>query len=128
MSSVSSTVSEALAAFVAGRLRAARVVSVVSEAYYATAEGGKRDALRPLMDVIERAAPGTAELASTPGGTGFDVRLAERGFPRQYEADLKRAAEQVLGSGWVREPAATVDSAPRTGFLGGILARVRRLF
>src|SRR5207247_2713545 len=100
MPSGSSPVNEALEAYVAGRVKAERLVIAVSAAYYRESENGTREALQPLMDVIDRASPGgIVELGTVQGGSGFDVRLAERPFPKQYEAQLREAAEAVLGRG-----------------------------
>src|SRR5438093_9791069 len=100
MPSVSSPVRDALESYLAGRVKAERLVIAVSTEYYREARDGRREALQPLIDVIDRASPGIVELGSADGGPGFDVRLAERPFPKQYEAELRRAAEAVLaGSG-----------------------------
>src|SRR5260370_11270943 len=106
MSSASSPVSDALAGYVAGRIKPERVVITVAAAFYGARGGGERRALQPLIDVIDRASPGIVELGSVAGGVGFEIRLAERPFPRQYEAALRRAAETV--------PAAS-RGAPRGG-------------
>src|SRR6266852_712044 len=108
MPSGSSPVNEALEAYVAGRVKAERLVVAVAAEYYRDTRNpkglpdgrGKRETLRPLIDVIDRASPGIVELGTATGGPGFDVRLAERPFPKQYEAQLREAAEAVLaGSG-----------------------------
>src|SRR5260370_21525456 len=98
MSSASSPVSDALAGYVAGRIKPERVVITVAAAFYGARAGGERRALQPLIDVIDRASPGIVELGSVAGGVGFEIRLAERPFPRQYEAALRRAAETVLAA------------------------------
>jgi hypothetical protein len=123
--SAASSINDVLAAYVAGRERATRVVAVVAEAYYREAKG-KREGLRPVMDVIERAAPGLVELVGAPGNPGFEIRLAQREFPKAYEADLKRAVEAALAGGGKRE---TVDvSAPRASLVARVFAAVRRIF
>src|SRR2546427_12589141 len=99
MPSVSSPVKDALESYVAGRLRAERLVVTVAAEYYRDARNGKRETLRPLIDVIDRASPGIVELGTVQGGSGFAISLAERPFPKQYEAELRRAAEAGLG-GW----------------------------
>jgi len=119
-SSSSSAIKELLAGYLTGRVKADRVVTTVAEAYYEN-RGTAREQLQPLMDVIERAAPGMVDLVRTEGGAGFDIRLAERPFPKQYEAELRRAAETVLGGtggGTVLQP----------GFLVRLARAVRRLF
>lgn len=121
---------QALAEFLAGRAKAERVVATVAEAYYRS--GARRDsgreALRPVLDVIERAAPGVVALGRTEGGAGFDIRLAERPFPKQYEAELRQAAAAALagmgGRGVETEP----GGEPGRGLLGRMLRAVRRLF
>jgi hypothetical protein len=126
MSSETSSINDVLAAYVAGREKAARVVAVVAEAYYRDVGKGRREAWRPVIDVIERAAPGLVELVGSPGRPGFEIRLAQREFPKAYEADLKRAVEAALSGGGKRE---TVDlTAPRPSFVARVVAAVRRLF
>src|SRR5437773_4800688 len=69
-----SPVKEALEAYVAGRVKAERLVVAVAAEYYRDALNGKREMLRPLIDVIDRASPGIVELGTVQGGSGFDVR------------------------------------------------------
>jgi hypothetical protein len=82
------------------------------------------------MDVIERAAPGVVELARTQSAPGFRVGLAERRFPREYENDLRRAAEAALAS-W---PADTGGPLPASRFplppslFRRFLTAIQRLF
>src|SRR2546430_4281285 len=52
---MSSAVRETLTAYVAGRVKADHVVTVVTAAYYRNGGGRRREALRPVLDVIERA-------------------------------------------------------------------------
>jgi hypothetical protein len=125
MPSASSPVKDALESYVAGRVKAERLVIAVSTEYYREARDGRREALQPLIDVIDRASPGIVELGTVQGGSGFDVRLAERPFPKQHEPELRRAAEAVL-SGCVN-PAATPHPASRSP-LPGIISWLRRLF
>ena len=103
MPSVSSPVKVALESYVAGRLKAERLVIAVSAEYYREARDGRREALQPLIDVIDRASPGIVELGTAPGGSGFEIRLAERPFPKQYQAELRRAGEAVLSGGGMRD-------------------------
>src|SRR6059058_2793105 len=103
MPSVSSPVKVALESYVAGRLKAERLVIAVSAEYYREAKDGRREALQPLIDVIDRASPGIVELGTAAGGPGFDIRLAERPFPKQYEAQLREAAETVLSGCGMRD-------------------------
>ena len=94
---MSSVVRETLVAYLAGRVTADHLVAVVTAAYYRDAGTRRRAALRPVLDVIEGASPGVVELAGIGEGTGFDVRPAERPFPKQCEPDLRRAVEAYLG-------------------------------
>src|SRR6266480_2514372 len=103
MPSVSSPVKVALESYIAGRLKAERLVIAVSAEYYREARDGRREALQPLIDVIDRASPGIVELGIATGGPGFDIRLAERPFPKQYQAQLREAAQAVLSGGGRRE-------------------------
>jgi len=85
--------------------------------------------LQPLIDVIERASPGVVELGSVESGPGFGIRLAERPFPKQYEAALRRAAEACLASErttGVIDVAAVQSSQP--GLIARIAGAVRRFF
>ena len=135
-SSASSPVSLAIAGYVAGRVEPGRLVALVSAAYYGDGGtlkdslpvGGTRDGLKPLMDVIERAAPGVVELAGRPGGAGFAIRLAERPFPKRYEAELRRAAETylLLEGGTLKGSLAVEGKGD--GLVGRALAAIRRLF
>jgi hypothetical protein len=93
---MSSSIRRELEGFVAGRVKPERVVIAVSAAYYRDSRNGNRETLRPLIDVIDRASPGIVELGIVAGGAGFEIRLAERSFPKEYESELKRAAEAVL--------------------------------
>src|SRR2546427_1218341 len=101
MPSVSSPVKDALESYVAGRLRAERLVVTVAAEYYRDARNGKRETLRPLIDVIDRASPGIVELGTVQGGSGFAISPAERPFPKQYEAELRRAAGAGFAGGGV---------------------------
>ena len=140
----SSAINEALHGYVAGRVKAERLVVAVAAEYYRDAGNGKRETLQPLIDVIDRASPGIVELGTVQGGSGFDVRLAERPFPKQYEAQLREAAEAVLaGSGMLGEAAdagaqrADVGAQhaaplpktkPSSGMIARLVAAVRGLF
>jgi len=131
MPSGSSPVKEALEAYVAGRVKAERLVIAVSAAYYRERGNGKGETLRPLIDVIDRASPGIVELGTVQGGSGFDVRLAERPFPKQHEPELRRAAEAVLGREEARAEAGGTagegGTVPR-GLVARFVAAVRRMF
>ena len=95
----------------------------VSAAYYGDARNGQRESLQPLIDVIDRASPGIVELGTAQGGSGFAISLAERPFPRQYEAKLRQAAEAVLAGSGKRE--AGNAQPPKAA---GLWAWIRSLF
>jgi hypothetical protein len=94
---------DALESYLAGRIKPEGVVIAVAAEYYGGAGRGKREALQPVIEVIDRASPGIVELGTASGGPGFDIRLAERAFPKEHEAELRRAAEAVLSGGGMRE-------------------------
>ena len=120
----SSAAKELLAAYVAGRVPAVRLVPAIAVEYYRSPDARQRAALRPVMDVIERAAPGVARLARTESGAGFDIQLAERPFPETFEISLKEAAAGALEQ-WGTPPAGTAGGS---GFWGRLFDRVRRIF
>jgi hypothetical protein len=119
---MSSPVKRELEDYVAGRGKPERVVITVAVAYYRDAGSGMRDALRPLIDVIDRASPGIVELGGVSGAPGFDVRLAERPFPAEYAEELRRVAEAVLGAMAAETP------SPRPGLLRRVLTALQRVF
>ena len=123
----------ALERYVAGRLEADSVVAAVTDAYYRETGKGKGETLRPVINVIERAAPGVVELAGSPDGPGFEVRVLGRSFPKQYEADLRSAAAAVLAGEGGREPGpatgtrhAALRHAP--GLVRRVVRAILRLF
>ena len=120
---MSSSVRQELEGFVAGRVKAERLVLAVATAYYGDGGRGKRDGLGPLIEVIDRASPGIVELGIVPGGPGFEIRLAERPFPKQYQTELMRAAETVL-TGMGNGKTGRVVPTNATG----LWAWIRRLF
>src|SRR2546425_8914833 len=128
MPSGSFPVKEALESYVAGRVKAERLVIAVSAAYYRESGNGTREALQPLMDVIDRASPGIVELGTVQGGSGFDVRLAERPFPKQYEAQLREAAATVLSGGGVFGGAPLPNAKPSSGMIARLVRAIGRLF
>ena len=130
MPSASSPVKDALESYIAGRVKAERVVIAVSAAYYREAPNGRRETLQPLIDVIDRASPGIVELGTVQGGSGFDVRLAERPFPKQHEPELRRAAETVLSGGGMGDAGWEPDSeAPQPASrVSHLVSWFRRLF
>jgi hypothetical protein len=137
-SSASSAVRTLLAGYLDGRVPAERLIPALAAEFYRTGDQRTRDALRPIMDVIERAAPGVGQLARTAGGAGFDIRLAERTFPASEEAELRRAISSTLGAwGGGKEAVGGTatgggEGVQRTreapGFLTRLVQAVRRLF
>ncbi|HXL33400.1 MAG TPA: hypothetical protein VN953_00625 [Gemmatimonadales bacterium] len=130
MPSASSPVKDALESYVAGRVKAERLVVTVAAEYYRDSGNGKRETLRPLIDVIDRASPGIVELGIAQGGSGFEIRLVERPFPKQHERELRRVAEAVLSgcgmrdAGWVQDTEATHPASR----LSHLVSWIRRLF
>ena len=122
---MSSPVRRELEEFVAGRGGATRLVTAVMDAYYRDGGSGKREALRPVIDVIERAAPGIVELAAAGDTPGFRVHLTERPFPERYAHELRQAAGVALRE-WL--PDAALPSTPVPGLLHRIVGAIRRLF
>jgi hypothetical protein len=119
------SVRETLEGYVAGRVKAERVVEAVAAAYYKKEQGaGSRERLRPLMDVIERAHPGVVDLSGSTEKPGFAVRLAERPFPKEYEPALRAAAEATV----VGAQHAAPLRAPRPGIVARLFGAIRRLF
>ena len=115
---------ETLQGYLAGDVTAEQLVVAVTAGYYREAGNGKRDVLRPVMDVIERAHPGVIELAASEGPPGFSVQLAERPFPKKLESELRQAVEKALGTG----PTLPASPVPRPGFLRRIVDAIRRAF
>lgn len=126
MSSASSAVRTTLEAYLAGRVKAERVIVVVAARYYGEGGRGKGDELRPIVEVIERAAPGVVELAAAANRPGFLIKAAERPFPREYEGQLRVAVELVLKEGGAGTGEG--DAPAPGGFLSRVLAAVRRVF
>jgi hypothetical protein len=146
-SSASSPARRALEEFVAGRLPADRLVAAVAQRFYGAAGQGERDALRPVVEVAERAAPGVVSLERKDGGAGFDIRPLERPFPSEYEEALRGAATAALAASWKDSeraapravPAPTPAPAARSpipeprsptpqSWFGRVVNAVRRLF
>jgi hypothetical protein len=125
-SSVTSSIRPTLEAYLAGRAKAERVVAEVATAYYKDERKGMRDGLRPIVEVIERAAPGVVELAGAANRPGFLITAAERPFPREYEAQLRVAVELVLRSG--ERGAGSERPARASGLLSRMLAAIRGVF
>ena len=119
MSSASS-VNDALTGYVAGRVTAEHLAGVVAAAYYGEQGAGSRERLKPLVEIIERAHPGVVELSGSSAKPGFGVRLAERPFPKRYEAEFRQAVQALLVGGSAE--------APRPGLWSRVVRAVRRLF
>jgi hypothetical protein len=128
MSSATSPVRTVLEGYVAGRVKAERVVEAVAAAYYGEGGSGKGEGLKSLMEIIERAHPGVVELAGTADKPGFGVRLAERPFPKEYEADFREAVQAVLGRGVSDARTLPTSPVPLPGLLSRLYTAVRRLF
>ena len=116
-----SSVNDALTGYAAGRVTAEQLVSVVAAAYYTEHGARSREQLKPLMEIVERALPGVVELSGTGDRPGFVVRLAERPFPKRYEAEFRQAVETVLGS-------APSSVLPAPGLFTRIIRAIRRVF
>jgi len=124
---MSSPVRRELEEYLAGRASPERVVIAAAVAYYRDTRGGMREALRPVIDVIDRASPGIVELGGVQGGLGFEVRLAERRFPERFDSELRRAVEAALAVGAPPAPPAPLAS-PAPGVVQRVLGAIRRLF
>ena len=120
MTSSAPSVNSALAEYAAGRMTAQQLVGIVAEAYYKG--DGRREVLRPVMDVIERAHPGIVELSASGEKPGFSVRLAERPFPKQWEPALRQAAASLSGT------ASNISPLPSPGLFTRVVRAIRRLF
>lgn len=121
-----------LAAFAEGRATPERAVAALAAAYYA-GPAAAPPALRELMGIVERAAPGMVELAAREGGPGFDVRAVGRPFPAAAEAELRQAAAALLATEWgtgpVVEASAAAAGVPAgAGWWNRLVRAVRRLF
>src|SRR6266516_5379210 len=119
-----SSIRPVLEGYLAGRVKAERVVAEVASAYYRDERREKRDGPRPIIDVIERAAPGVVELAGAASRPGFLIKAAERPFPREYETQLRLAVELVLGGGGKGEG----GTPGQGGFIARVLAAIRGVF
>jgi len=126
MSSASSA--NPLAAYLAGQLTAEQLVAAVTADFYRETRNGKRETLRPVIEVIERAHPGVIELKGTDERPGFDVKLSERPFPKRYEGELRKAVESVVGAFPVSRVPFPAETARKPGLLHRIVVAVRKLF
>jgi len=118
-----SSTKETLAEYVDGRIKADRMIAAVAATYYRERKSLKGEGWRELIAVIERGAPGVVELAAAEG-KGFEIKLAERPFPSQYEPALKAAAQKALAE----TPGDSPTSAAPRGFFGRLVDRVLGMF
>ena len=119
-----------LEAYAAGRATPERAVAALAAAYYAGPAAAPA-ALRELIGIVERAAPGMVELAAREGGPGFDVRPVGRPLPAAAEAELRQAATALLATAWGTEleaPAEAVGVPSGAGWWNRLVRAVRRLF
>ena len=123
-----SSINSALAEYTAGRMTAEQLVGVVTNAYWSQESGVRsRELLRPIIEVIEKAHPGIVELSGSSDRPGFAVRLAERPFPKRYDADLRSAVQAVVGAPGLTAP--TPGSRLQTpGLLTRIIRAIRNVF
>ena len=115
-----SSVNDALTGYLTGQVTADRVVATVAAAYYREQGAGSGEQLRPLMEIIERAHPGIVELSANTEKPGFGVRLAERPFPKRYEAEFRQVVE-----GLVTAPSSPL---PAPSLFIRIVRAIRRVF
>jgi hypothetical protein len=127
MSSATS-VSDALEGYITGQVLVERVVAVVAAAYYRDTGNEKRETLRPLVEIIERAHPGVVELSASTVRPGFVVQLADRPFPKRYEAEFRQAVQALLATFPVSRVPFPEAAALSPSLLRRIVAAVRRLF
>lgn len=122
------SVNETLQAYLAGQLTAEQVIAAVAAEYYRDRGNGTRDMWRPIMNVVERAHPGIVELAASQGSPGFHIRLAERPFPKRYEAQLRQAVGDVVATVPVSRASFPDESSPEPGLLRRLVDAIRRFF
>ena len=96
MTSSAGSVNDLLTGYAAGRVTAEELVRAVAGVYYREQGAGSREQLRPLIEIIERAHPGIIELSAHDAKPGFAVRLAERPFPKRFEAELRQAVAALV--------------------------------
>jgi len=123
-----SSVNDALEGYIAGRVPAEQAVAVVAAAYYGERGARSREQLKPLMEIIERAHPGVVELSGSSEKPGFGVRLAERPFPKRYEAELRQAVRAVLVGLPDQAISAPRSPLPAPGLFTRIVRAIRRVF
>jgi len=109
-------------------MTAEQLVGVVAAAYYGERGARSREKLKPLMEIIERAHPGVVELSGSSEKPGFGVRLAERPFPKRYEAELRQAVRAVLVGLPDQAISAPRSPLPAPGLFTRIVRAIRRVF
>lgn len=122
-----SSTKETLAGYLEGKVKADHLVAAVAATYYRERKSLKGEGWRELIAVIERGAPGVVELAAAEG-KGFEIKLAERSFPAQYEGALKAAARKALAETPAGISTEAAAPAPTKGFLARIVDRVLGMF
>jgi hypothetical protein len=120
--SSASFANDVLAGYAAGRVSAEQLVAAVTAAYYRERETERRELLRPIIELIERAHPGVVELSGNGERPGFAVRLAERPFPKRYEPELRQMVAGLVAA------AGSPPSLPAASLLTKILRAIRRVF
>jgi hypothetical protein len=124
-----SSVRDALEGYIGGRLSAEQLVGVVAGAYYVQRDRATRDQLRPLMEIIERAHPGFVALFGSVDAPGFAVRLAERPFPKRFEAAFRQGVQALLAGGLADASVpASRAPVPPPGLFSRILQAIRKVF
>jgi hypothetical protein len=83
--------------------------------------------LKPIIEIIERAHPGVVELSGSAETPGFGVRLAERPFPKRYEAELQQGVQALLVGGTVDVPNPQPQT-PKPGLFSRIVRAIRKIF
>jgi len=115
-----SSVNDALTGYLAGRVTAEKVVSVVAAAYYTEQGARSREQLRPIIEIIEKAHPGVVELSGSAQKPGFAIRLAERPFPKRYDAELRQLVQSLV--------TAPRSVLPAPSLFSRIFRAIRRVF
>ena len=128
MSFETSAVRAILEAYVAGRETADHVAAAIAAAYYRDGKPesrGTRAALRPLLDLVERASPGRVELSRADATPGFELRTSGRTFPKDLEPELRAAVEELLRSSG---PGVSGSGVPTRGLLSRLTLALRHWF
>lgn len=121
------SVSDILWEYESKRIPTENVVAAVAAEYYRTS-GKLRETIKPLMEIIERAHPGVVELAATTQKPGFQVKLAERPFPKRYEDELRGAVREALLVLRPQQIKRISDPGPTESLWRRLVRAVRRVF